>query len=130
MELIHQDMISYEESERLNEEVKRLLASGMTGEDAIDAIISREGMIFIDQADPADTDGGSVQLYRFPDGRYTTVWFVSSFGDVYRTFDSPDEFDDAHVGFQSLGWSLCNTAGAVEHHRPRRVVSPAQAGGR
>lgn len=105
------DMAPLDYVDSLNSKVESLLSAhiGLDAEQAINQIADAEGMLYYDETDPADTDGGYVKLYaRIVDGRreYLTVWFVSAFGAAADVTD-PESFRAKLVGFdcQPLGWA-------------------------
>lgn len=70
------DMIDQATVDALNAEVREVLASGeaqVYADVALRQVGDKHGMVVADTTSASDTDGGYVELWRLPDGRYTAV---------------------------------------------------------
>lgn len=106
--LTRTDMIDQATVDVLNAEVREVLALGeaqVYADVALRQVGDKHGMVLADTTSATDTDGGYVELWRLPDGRYTTVWFVSQFGAA-DAVNTPEQYEADAVGFdnQTLGW--------------------------
>jgi uncharacterized iron-regulated membrane protein len=76
----HTDRIDRATLKALNAEVSVILAAGdgkVNATDVLHQVISEHRMEQVDTTNPRDTDSGYVELWKLPDGKHTTVWFVS-----------------------------------------------------